>query len=203
MPAVWRDRLQDEEGQRIDNILVIDTAHPLTTEAFRQQRTLFILGERSIGFYDQQKRKLEAHDMDDLGADRVILDQSMYSDLIRIAWKWLTIGGTIFFVTLPILLWILFSLWYAFYLVFGALVIWLAFYITHRPYGYGQAYKTGLYLLTLPIVLSFLVPWILAIPLSFTLIVFGLAWYHFRAQPVILAPAETEAASSEAPPTTL
>ncbi len=184
-PSSWVNGLSDggrrSSGFRIENLIVFDTAKPIASEDFEADQTLVIVGKNEIGMYDPNKSKVEIYDLKNLGLhENITIDQSMYTGFLDQAWKVLR-GVAIFcIVLLPVFLFFGFGIGYAAYLLFGVLFIWLAFHICNRPYTYGQSYKTGLYLLTLPIILNFLFPVVFIIPFSFTLLLAILTWLNFK-----------------------
>ena len=92
------------------------------------------------------------------------------------------VGITVLLIFLPFILFAFFWVGYLVYLLFGALVIWFMAKLRKVDLTYGQSYKLGLYLLTLPILYGILTTGPLSmfhIPFGFTLILAALAYANF------------------------
>lgn len=179
LPKAWQYR-ESHDDRAIKNLLVIDTEKPIEMSDFRAHETLIILGEKEVGFYDSDQAKVEIRDLSEFADENYTLDQDMYVWIVSKAWKWAKVVIVVLVVTAPFFITVALLVWYVIYLLLGALVIWLAAVLRKREMTYGRAYKLGFYLLTLPILASFLLKPIFQLPFFFTLALFAIAYANFK-----------------------
>jgi len=177
----------------MDNLLVIDTASPLTIDLFKSYKTLALLSRDSMAYYDNNAVKIQSLDKTFNG----IITKAKVSEAINKVMPYLKILP---FVLVPIIFifsFIGFVLGNLFYLIFGAFVIWVAAKIRNRKLGYGTAYQIGFHAITLGVILESTVFWFypnLEFPFFFTILMLAIVWINLKFSSVIdnLPPAPTE-----------
>ena len=155
------------------NLIVINTSGSITPADFDRYDTLAILGGDAIWTRDTQKDKIEIQRFDQFGKASVIINKEKATEWTDIAFRIGKIFITILLVFLPLIIFVALWIGYLAYLLFGACIIWLVAKLRKVDLTYGQAYKLGLYLLTLPILYSIVTMGpltIFKIPFAFTLI---------------------------------
>lgn len=131
------------------NLLVIDTRTPFSIEQFNRYDTTAWLTRDALHVRDQ--RGVQTQDLSQIGD--VTIDKGVARAVGEAIRPWL---GLIAPALLPfafIGLYVLYVLRLLYLLLF-AFVIWLVLRIFKRPAGYGLAYKTGLYAMTLPLIVD-------------------------------------------------
>lgn len=177
LPTAWQFR-ESRDGRTVKNLLVIDTGKPIDLDDFRRYETLVVLGKNTVGFYDTGQGKVEIRELGGING-RFVLDQGKYAWLVGEAWKWIRVALVALVIVAPLFITLFLLAWYSLYLLVGALVIWLAASLRKRDMTYGQAYKLGFYLLTLPVLAGFVARPVFTLPFVFTLILFGIAYANF------------------------
>lgn len=161
------------------NLLVIDTDKPISTDDFDTYDTFAVLSADSIGIFDQEKGKIQIQSLEKILSESYTLDKAQFVSLVGILEKILKAVGIMLLFLLPLFMFSGMMLWYMMYLLFGALIIWLAVKLRGGDWGYGTAYKAGLYLMTLPILfigfLSVIFSHSITIPFLFTGMLFLVA----------------------------
>lgn len=164
------------------NLVVINTRRSITLADFERYDTSAILGNDAVWIYDAQKDKIEIQRFDKFDKGFFVLNKEKATQWVDLALKIakpLIVG---LLILLPFLIFALFWIGYLAYLLFGALVIWLIAKLRKVNLTYGQSYKLGLYLLTLPILYGILTTGPLSmfrIPFGFTLILAVIAYINF------------------------
>ncbi|MDD4082099.1 MAG: DUF1189 family protein, partial [Sphaerochaetaceae bacterium] len=149
IPNQWKaDQYIDIQSKNIENIVVIDTKSSITAETFNLYNTFVLLGKDSIAYMDNGKISMvPLAEFDNFAINRgIILDlinniKPFFSYLYPLA-----IIGAIIFGYMAVVGKI-------FYLIFGALLIWLVIKIMGTNIGYKKSYQIGLHLITLPIII--------------------------------------------------
>lgn len=165
------------------NLLVIDTQKPISADDFKTYDTFAIASESSIGVYNAEQNKIEIQDISGFVGTET-LDKKRYTDLVLWAERLLTGIGWAFLLALPLFVYIGLFVWYLFYLLFGALVIWLIARLCKVRWNFGQSYKAGLHLITLPLAYDILLALLpgqgLRVSFLFTALLAILAYLNLR-----------------------
>lgn len=163
------------------NLITINTRESITSTDFDRYDTAAILGHDAIWIYNSQENKIEIQKFDSFSKESIIINKQKATEWIDLI---LNIGKKIIFLVIILLPFILFAfIWvkYIVYLLFGAIVILLIAKARKTNLTYGQAYKIGLYLITLPILYSTLTMGpltILDVPFGFTLLLIMVAFIN-------------------------
>lgn len=164
---------------KIDNLLVIDTASPLTVNLFQNYKTLVLLSGDSVAYYDNNAIKIQSLDQSING----VVNKAKFSEVLDKIMPYLKVSP---FLLLPIVFifsFIGFIIGNLIYLIFGAFVIWLMFKIIKKNLEYGKAYQIGLHAITLGVILEFSVFWFfpqLEFPFLFTFFMLVVVWMNFK-----------------------
>jgi hypothetical protein len=191
MPAEWDVFFQNErhEGSVPKNLVVFDTSKSIERADFDREETLIIVSKTELGIYNPDQGKTEIRSF--VGAlKQGSIDKTGYSVLVDDVWSWLGRAVPLFALLLIPLFIIAVFVGNVIYMVFGALVVWLGAVLVGKRLAYAQAYKAGLYLLTLPILFTTFFP---SVPYLTTGMLFVLAVLNFR----ILAEVEPQAVAVE------
>lgn len=170
---------QKQASYPLDNLLVINTHKQIETSDFQNYKTLAVLGKNEFGVLDPGRGKVEIQNLDRF-AFNYTLDRSGFESLVNTIWKLAKILGFMLLILLPFIIFFGIFIGYMMYLLFGALVIWLAADLGKRSLSYKESYQAGLHLITLPIIGEFLLPFIFHIFFVFTLTLFILAYMNFK-----------------------
>jgi len=155
------------------NLIVINTRGTISPVDFKRYNTAVILGGDALWIYDSKNDKIEIQKFSKMNAGVLVVNKQKVTEWINLVFR---IGEKIIIVLLVLLPLFLFSFfWFAylFYLLFGAVIIWIIAKLRKVDITYGQSYKLGLYLITLPIlygVLSVASLSVLRIPFGFTIV---------------------------------
>lgn len=164
----------DDRSEYPKNLLVIDTTKPISAGDFEISDTIAILGRDSIGFHDPKERKTEIRDFGDMSAESFTIDKERFVSFVGMAERFAKGFGIAFLFLFPIIVFTAKLAGFLLYLLFGALVIWIVAKARGISWGYGDSYKAGLHLMTLPILYGILssTPFVptLHIPFLFTAI---------------------------------
>lgn len=163
----------------VNNLLVINTRKPIELTDFQTYRTLAVLGRNEVGFYSPDRGSIEIQSLRNLSVERPI-DRESFGSFVDSGWSAIKSILVVLMILSPFLIFIAIFVAYLIYLILGALVVWLASAIRHTRMTYGQSYQAGLHLITLPLILSFLIPFILHLPFVFTLALFVMALINFE-----------------------
>lgn len=164
---------KDFEVKEPKNLIVINTRGTITADDFSRYDTAAILGGDAFWSYDAQKDKIEIQKFSQYSKGSFVVNKQKVTEWTDLVLKVGEIVVTVLLFFLPLLLFVLFWFGYLIYLLFGAIIIWIVAKLRRVDLTYGQAYKLGLYLLTLPIIYSALTMGPLSgfkIPFGFTII---------------------------------
>lgn len=172
-PKEWLSHQERRDDfPMVENLLVIDTSKSVDANDFERYDTMLILGKDSVGNRDARQGKVQIQNFSRYNFDDFQLDKEKVLSLVSMAFNFLKWVFLTLLFALPLLIFVGLSVQYLVYLVFGALIIWLVAKLRKVELTYGVAYKLGLYLLTLPILVNILssIIHILDAPFVFTLI---------------------------------
>lgn len=132
-------------------MIAIDTARPISTETFRELDAFIVIGRTDIAFREEDGTVTIRALGDTFGDGDFTVNEAVLTDrfdrtaaIVRPATR---IG--VFF--LPVILFLTILPTYLIYLLFGALLVLVVANANGFSYGYAQAYRAGLYLLTVPV----------------------------------------------------
>jgi hypothetical protein len=194
MPSGPEDENTRDGAHSPKNLLVIDTGNPIDSADFDTYDTAVIIGKTDIGYRDTEKGKIEIQNLGALKDLTYVLDQESLGKLLDIGLRFLKVLIVALLVLMPFIIFAGMAARYLVYLLFGALVIWGIAALRNVKIGYGQAYRLGLFLITLPIAYNLLISdWGipgLSMPFAFTLILAVVAWLNLppKAAPVSSSP---------------
>jgi hypothetical protein len=146
----------DNQQEYPKNLLVIDTTKPISASDFETFDTIAILGRDSIGFHDPEERKTEIQDFGGVSGEPFTLDKDRFVSFVGIAERFAKGFGVALLFLLPIVVFTAKLAGFLLYLLFGALVIWIVAKARGVDWEYGDSYKAGLHLMTLPILYGIL-----------------------------------------------
>jgi len=149
MPGALRSSSSDANGKTTENLLVIDTTHTIVPEDFAKYDTAAILGNTSIWTNDPQKG-IQVNTFENWNKDPFTLDKGTvtgFIDKVSGFLRPILIAGV---VLLPVFFFAAFSIGYLSYLLFGALLVLIVGKIRNVELSYGQSYRVGLHLITVP-----------------------------------------------------
>ncbi len=181
----------------LENLLVIDTTKPIGSADFKEGKTALIIGKDEFGILTPDKGKVEIMSLGEMN-DGYKIDRAAFGTFVGAVWNVLKIVGVVLMILMPFLIFAGLFSGYAIYLLFGALAVWLGAKIAGKKLGYGQSYKTGLRLITLPFLGSFLLPFVFHAPFACTLFLGVLAYVNFKGTREAVA--EIVPSSSESAP---
>jgi hypothetical protein len=144
-----------------DNLLVIDTKDPFSIDEFNNDRTLFLLTSDSIVYLKDQSTVIQP-----IGADTsLVLNKGSVTSFLQKIQPYFKLIDIIVAIFIPIGIFVslAFRLIYLFAL---ALLIWLFARVRKIDAGYKQAYRWGIHLMTLPLILGALL-WLLVPSFNF------------------------------------
>ena len=160
-------------GSGLENILVINTKVPFSLENFKDYKTACLLTKENLVCYDENQT-IKISPLTNVPDFK--LNKSIVS-------SFLTKIQPFFKLFYPFLIFVFFivifisSLWRMIYLFFGALLIWLVAKVKKVDIGYKKSYQLGLYLMTAPFLINFLIKYVLKpfgvplnIPYLFTIV---------------------------------
>ncbi len=180
LPLEWRST----EADMPENLLVINTTKSIETSDFAKYDTAIIVSEYGFGFRNLEKGEFRIYDTREHGwNDTFSIDKSGYDAFITKAAHALRIALVVLIALLPFFLYGLFFVGILVYLLFGALVVWLAAKVRNWPLRYGEAYVAAMYLLPIPLLynISFdILPGNYhGLPFAFSFILFLMALINF------------------------
>lgn len=143
-------KIESKGSFRPENFIVIDTKNKFTEETFKKYNTLFLFTKTNMA-YIKDNGVISIQPLN-IFSDRTI----DYAFAASIAEK-LSFLTKFIWVLGPILIFIGFIVQfsaYLFYLLFGALIIWLIYKVGKIPVGYKKSYQTGLHIITFQILFS-------------------------------------------------
>lgn len=184
-PPSWRenDREESSEENRMPaNLVVISTRQPVSHADFARYDTNVILAGDSLWTFEASKGKTQIYALDRLGDDPITVDKATVNKLADKVIGYVKPVLAIVFVLLPFPIFLGLMIGYLVYLLLGACLVWVVAKVRHVELGYGQSYKLGLHLMTLPLLyalVAHLIP-ALDIPWLFTIILVIVAYLNLR-----------------------
>ncbi len=201
VPMVIQNESTKNNQKVPKNLIVINTNKPIGTDDFAVYDTFAVLSADSIGIFDQEKGKMEIQSLEKILNEPYTLDKTQFISFVAMLEKILKVVGVTLLFLLPFFVFFGMMLWYVIYLLFGALIIWIAAKLRGANWDYKTAYKAGLYLMTLPIIcvglMSFISSQSATIPFLFTGILFLATLININKEekqeelPVVTATTET------------
>lgn len=150
IPESLRDSATTRNGKAVRNILVIDTIHTIVPEDFAKYDTAAILGNSALWTNDPQKG-IRVNTFDTWKKESFTLDRGLVSGFVgKIAGVLKPVLIVLVALT-PVFLFFALSIGYLVYLFFGALLVLIVGKVRHVDLSYGQAYRLGLHLITVPV----------------------------------------------------
>ncbi len=177
--SIKREMSSDDRAYPVNNLLVINTGKPIEIGDFSKYKTFVILGKDEVGVFDSQKGKLQIQNFRNNNFSGT-LDRAGFEVFVNKLFSIVQKVAVVILILLPFLIFAGLFVWYGVYLVFGAIIVWLAAKATHQSLTYGQSYRLGLHLVTLPLIISFLLPFLFGVPFMFTLALFVIAFVNFK-----------------------
>lgn len=152
--------------RRTQNLLVIDTkAVPSADEFTKYDTQLLITKEYLI----TKKSSSEISIQKITGIPDMVIDQSKWSLLVHKAASWLRVGLPIVALIAFVFFFVIYFIGNLFFVLIFSFVAWIIQHVRKDKISYGQAYKVGLYAVTLPTLLGSLtgifgwyMPWYLS-----------------------------------------
>lgn len=201
MPELLKNEFtsSDTTAMPPHNIIVINTHKSIELNDFAMQDALVIVGKNEIGFFDVEKNKVDIQSLNNFSTDGPV-NQAAFAALLENMWGVARIAAVVILAVLPVLIFGAFFVAYGVYLFFGALLVWLASGLTKKSLTYKESYVAGLHLITLPLIGSFVLPFIFQVPFMFSIVLFVIAYINFN-QTVVKDDADKKEASvvSDAP----
>jgi hypothetical protein len=175
----------------LENILVINTKAPFSLENFKDYKTVCLLTEENLVGYDENQtiKIIPLTNISDFKLNESIV--SSFLTKIQPFFKlFYPFSILVFFMAIFIA-----SLWRMIYLFFGALLIWLVAKVRKVDIGYKKSYQLGLYLMTAPLLIDFLIKYGLKplgvplnIPYLFTIVLIVMAVLNLKAKTIVENP---------------
>lgn len=180
------------DGRAPQNLLVINTGKSISADDFEAFDTFVILGGDSIGVYQPDRQKAQIQGLAGLAGESLVIDKEEFISMTGTAEKFIRWMAVALLFLVPLIVFFMTAFAYLFYLLFGALLVMLVAKLRGVRLGYKEAYKAGLYLLTLPMLYEMissplLVPE-LHIPLVFTALLAVAAALNFSSPGVSKKP---------------
>jgi hypothetical protein len=178
-----------KEGDTQDlptNLIVINTEKSIELSDFEAYDTFVIVGADTVGFFDPEKKKVQIQGIGQfLENERFIIVKDDYVGFVQKIEKIAKGFGVVLLFLVPLAVFSGLFVSYFVYLLFGALVVWLAAWVRKTHWQYATAYKAGLYLITVPMLYNALtsigVVGELPIPFYFTIVLFVFAIINISA----------------------
>lgn len=143
-----------EEGSNtegIKNLVVIDTKTPFTVAQFNKYQTIAWVTGDSIMVKDENKSQFRAIDLTQI--ENFTLNKQAVNSFIDKATPFIKLVVPIVIAGILVGLYIA-HIFLLFYLLFVAVLIWALLKIIRKPLSYGEAYKVGMYAITLELLLG-------------------------------------------------
>lgn len=168
------------------NLLTIDTKHPITVQEFQDDQTVILLASDSLAYVKDQSMVVVPLDTHVSGT----ITKATVTSLVQKIEPYFKFIDLVVGIFVPIGVFLVTMLRLV-YLFFLALLIWGLAHIRKVPGGYGQAYRWGLHLMTLPLIVSALLGAILPganVPFLFTVLAVVMAWINLGNAPEPVPP---------------
>lgn len=151
IPDDWKGEFKEDSGQpNIENLFVIDTKNEFDLNSFASYKTIALLSVNSIT-YVEDSGKISIVPLS--GIDEFLLNRDVVAGLVEKVRPFIALLYPLIFVG-AFLIGYLMVISKMFYLLFGALAIWLVAKVKGLKIGYKQSYKLGMYLITGPIIIT-------------------------------------------------
>lgn len=156
-----------EKNFKTENLLVIDTKAGTDLDKFDEYKTVLLLTGENLVYYTDEK--ITAQPLKEMGS--ITINKNEIKSFVAKATPYLDA----FVSLLPALILVALLLKFfvlCVYLIFGALLIFVAAKIVKVDIQYGKAYQIGLHLMTLPILATTIEGWVpnLHVPFLFTIL---------------------------------
>ena len=179
LPEAWQETGRGKRGAAPKNLIVIDTSAPISSSDFQTHDTLMIISRDEVGYSDYRENKVQIQKLSGWDINST-MTRDTFAALVDYGFSILYKVGIVLLVLLPFIIFSGLFVWYVVYLIFGALLIYLAAKLRHYPLTYGESYRYGLYLITLPLLLSYLLSPIFHIPFVFSVVLFATAYWLLK-----------------------
>lgn len=168
-----------------DNLIVIDTQTPYSAQKFSEYNTIAWVGRDTLFYQGSTKNEVRTMDMSKIG--NITISRKFVSDMADKISPWIRWVGPIVFIftLLGLYLSLTFKL---IYLLLLAFLIMFVAKISNNKLTYSQSYKTGLYALTLGLIVDSIVivtqtyTHFSGFPFMFTLITLGVAFLNLNSK---------------------
>jgi len=175
----------------LENILVINTMVSFSLENFKDYKTACLLTKENLVCYDENQtiKIIPLTNVSDLKLNKSIVSSFLIKiqPFFRLFYPLLIL---VFFMVIFII-----SLWRMIYLFFGALLIWLVAKVRKVDIGYKKSYQIGLYLMTAPFLIDFLIKYVLEplgvplnIPYLFTIALVVMTVLNLKTKTIVKNP---------------
>ncbi len=141
----------DLAEESIENLIVIDTEHPFSTDLFQNYKTAILVTADSVVV--QNKKEIRIMEIGDSISQ--VIDQASVKSFAKTV--------NVFIMLLPIFLlialfigFVFVSIFYLFYLLIPAFIIFIAAMVTKAKWHFSKAYQIALHAMTVPLILWFL-----------------------------------------------
>lgn len=181
MPESLRDSAITSDGRPFRNLLVIDTTHAIVPEDFTKYDTVAIIGSTAFWTNDPQKG-IRVNRFDAAKVDAFTLDKGTVSDFARRLEAFLRPILVVLAILLPVIVFSGLTVGYLAYMLVGALLVLVVGKVRHVDLSYGQSYRIGLRLLTVPVfygLLRSLFP-VIDVPFMFSAILIAFAYINLE-----------------------
>ena len=183
--------LYDDVSSTPVNLLVVDTKDPLTVGEFQNDRTLLLLSSDSLAYAkDAQGQSVVIQPIDSDVSFTV--DKAAVVSVAAKASEYFKLVDGALVVLAPIGIFLAMVLRLV-YLFFFAVIIWAIAQISRMNIGYGQVYRWGIHLMTLPLLVTtalWLVFPYVCVPFLFTLLALAAAAVNLKGEIVAKKPEE-------------
>jgi hypothetical protein len=135
-----------------ENLLVVDAKDPFTMGEFQNDRTLFLLtGDSIVYAKDRQSQSLVVQSLGSISS--LDITKGSVASFIQKAEPYFRLIEWAVAILVPVVIFLAFAL-RLLYLFIIALLIWILARMSKMNIGYGQAYRWGLHLVTLPLLVT-------------------------------------------------
>ena len=179
-PEELKNFYGQQNSQKPDNLIVIDTGTPFTIDEFKNYKTAVLLVNNSLVYGNDQKLTVQSFGR----FPDVKIDKSKVASFVAKFQPYLTVFAAL----VPLFIFIVFIVALSanlLYFIFLALLVWLIAKIKKLPVGYKKSYQLCLHLAIVPILIDYL--WSLVsgphIPFLFTIAFVIVALVNLRSAP--------------------
>lgn len=140
----------EENGGHYGPVVLIDTRKSVSMEDFREHRAVIVVGRTEVGFMEEdggvQMRSFEEF----REAGEIVINEEGLRDLLDGTMRVAVPILRVLVLFIPFFIFASLVSGYLVYLLFGALLVMVVANIRGESYGYAQAYRASLYLITVP-----------------------------------------------------